>query len=129
MMMNEVQRLRADVEHIINENPAEIQITKREYVDDGSGGKVEVVTTATKFTGRIFSTAVKPAIDIIQSAGIQHRNEYKLLAPFNAEIAEATENVKQTFTVDSITYLITELAVIKYAASIISKEAILMKVS
>jgi len=127
--MTEVERLRADVEHIINENPAEIQITKREYVDDGSGGKVEVITTAAEFTGRIFSTAVKPAIDIIQSAGIQHRNEYKLLAPFNAEIAEATENVKQTFTVDSITYLITELAIIKYAGSIISQEAILMKVS
>jgi len=128
-MMNEVERLRADVEHIINENPAEIQITKREYIDDGSGGKAEVITTAAEFTGRIFSTAVKPAIDIIQPAGIQHRNEYKLLAPFNAEIAEATENVKQTFTVDGITYLITELAIIKYAGSIISKEAILMKVS
>ena len=128
-MINEIERLRADVEHIINENPAEIQITKKAYTDDGAGGKTETVTTATEFTGRIFSTAVKPAIDIIQSAGIQHRNEYKLLAPFNAEIAEATENVKQTFTMDGITYLITELAIIKYAGSIISKEVILMKVS
>jgi hypothetical protein len=127
--MNDVQRLRADVQHIIDENPSIIQITKKEYIDDGAGGKTEVITTATEFIARIFSTAVKPAIDIIQPAGIQHRNEYKLVAAFNAEIAEATENVKQTFTVDSITYLITELAIIKYAASIISKEAILMKVS
>ena len=128
-MINEIERLRADVEHIINENAAEIQITKKAYTDDGAGGKTETVTIATEFTGRIFSTAVKPAIDIIQSAGIQHRNEYKLVAAFDVEIEEATENVKQTFIVDGITYLITELAIIKYAGSIISKEAILMKVS
>jgi hypothetical protein len=128
-MMNEVERLRADVQHIINENAAEIQITKKAYTDDGAGGKAEVITTATEFTGRIFSTAVKPAIDIIQPAGMQHRNEYKLVAAFDAEIAEVTENVKQTFTVDGITYLITELAIIKYAGSIVSKEAMLSKVS
>lgn len=125
--MNDVQRLRADVQQIIDENPVTIQITKKEYVDDGAGGKTEVITLATEFIGRIFSTAVKPAIDIIQPAGIQHRNEYKLVAAFDAEIEEVTENVKQTFTVDDITYLITELAIIKYAGSIISKEAILMK--
>lgn len=127
--MNDVQRLRADVQQIIDENSVIIQIMKKEYVDDGAGGKAEVITLATEFMGRIFSTAVKPAVDIIQPAGIQHRNEYKLVAAFNAEIDEVTENVKQTFVVDGITYLITELAVIKYAASIISKEAILMKVS
>ena len=127
--MNDVQRLRIDVKHIINENPVTIQITKKEYVDDGAGGKAEVITLATEFTGRIFSTAVKPAIEMIQPAGMQHRNEYKLVSPFDADIEEVTENVKQTFTVDNVAYFITELAIIKYAGSVISKEAMLTKVS
>jgi hypothetical protein len=97
------------------------------YIDNGTGGKTEVVTVPKGFIGRIFATAIKPATDIIQPAGVQHRNEYKLLAPFNAEIDEVTEDVKQTFIVDNITYLITELAIVKRSGQIISKEMILLK--
>lgn len=126
--MTEVQRFRDSIAKLISENPSVITITKKVYSDNGSGGTAETASTSESFTGRIFRRGYHIPKELIQFAGLKQEEEYELLAPYNADVAEVSENIKQSFTVDGIAYEITNLIVSKYWGEVVSKRAILTKV-
>jgi len=126
--MTDIERFRAATAKLISLNPSTINITKKVYSDDGSGGTIETSSSSPSFTGRIFKGWTRSFRVLIQMAGLKQQEEYELLAPYDAEIAEASENVKQSFAVDGVTYEITNLIVSKYQGEIITKRAVLTKV-
>ena len=126
--MTEVELFRTTTAELINENPSTISITKKVYSDNGSGGMSETTTTLTSFIGRIFRRGFGAPEELVQLAGLKQREEYELLTPYDADISETSENVKQTFTVGTDTYEVTDLVVTKYQGEVVLKRALLKKV-
>lgn len=93
------ESIRARQADIINQNPAQIIISRVTNTDDGAGGWVPTTSTLASQTVRIYDSTVKDMSVLLVNDGGYHRSRIKkMIALWNADIEAENETFLDTFS-------------------------------
>ena len=108
---------------LIAENPAEIIVTRREFVQSADGGRTEQVTVLSAFQGRLVPTGRQGASVRWDEAGKMHLFDWSLVAPWSADV-----EVGDTFLANNRNFRVLRVVQRKYTGEVYSVHAELEEV-
>ena len=109
---------------LIAENPNEIAITRREFVQNADGGRTEQTTVLPAFQGRLVPTGRQAASMRWDEAGKMYLFNWTLVAPWTADV-----KLGDTFAVRGRLYRVERITERRYRGEVYSIHAGLEEVS
>lgn len=127
-IVSETDAIRRAVAALIQQNASTVTITRTVYTtDEATGAQTAVSSITASFVARLYQRHVAEAVQLIQPAGMQNIEQYALLAPYDADVVQPSENVKQIVTIHGDTYQITTVLVGWRMNKIVSQHLLLKR--
>lgn len=84
-MRQQVETLRRANQAVINQDPIEVSVQRRQWADNGAGGRQAVDSTLGPYTARVYYRRPEDRLDVNEAGG-RYRDEIGVLLPHDADV-------------------------------------------